>query len=52
MAGARPGMCELTHCMTEEWHGNGMDAAWARHAICESAFTLPLVGTVIYEECI
>ena len=23
------------------WQGNGMGAAWARHAICESAFNLP-----------
>ena len=23
------------------WEGNGMDAAWARHTICESAFSLP-----------
>jgi hypothetical protein len=29
MAGAQHGMCELTqHGVTEEWHGNGMGAAW------------------------
>jgi hypothetical protein len=22
------------------WQGNGMGAAWARHAMCESAFTV------------
>jgi hypothetical protein len=21
------------------WQGNGMDAAWGRHAVCESSFT-------------
>ena len=31
-------MCELTHGMAGERHGNGMGAAWARHAMCESAF--------------
>jgi len=36
--GARHGMCELTHGMAGERHGNGMGAAWARHAMCESAF--------------
>jgi len=30
-------MCELTHGMAGERHGNGMGAAWARHAMCESA---------------
>jgi len=35
-------MCELTHGMAGEQHGNGMGAAWARHAMCESAFLLPL----------
>jgi hypothetical protein len=34
-------MCELTQGMAGEWHGNGMGAAWARHAICESAFRYP-----------
>jgi hypothetical protein len=24
--------------MTGEWHGRGMGTAWARHAMCESAF--------------
>jgi hypothetical protein len=33
-------MCELTHGMTGEQHGHGMGAAWARHAMCESAFNL------------
>ena len=36
MAVARHGMCELTHGMTEGRDGNGMGAAWERHAICES----------------
>ena len=27
------GVCELTHA----WQGKGMGAAWARHAMCESA---------------
>jgi hypothetical protein len=26
--------------MAEERHGNGMGAAWARYAMCESALTL------------
>jgi hypothetical protein len=34
---ARHGMCELT---------NGMGRAWARHAMCESAFTLPHVAAL------
>jgi len=34
MAGAQHGMCELT---VWERHGNGMDAAWERHVVCESA---------------
>jgi len=34
MAGARHGMCKLT-----TQHGNGMVAACARHAMCESALT-------------
>jgi hypothetical protein len=29
-------MCELTHGMAGERHGNGMGATWARHAMCES----------------
>jgi hypothetical protein len=33
MAGARHGMCELTHDMAWERHGRGM--------LCESAFTVP-----------
>jgi len=37
-AGARHGMCELTHGMAGERCGNGMGSAWARHAMCESAF--------------
>jgi hypothetical protein len=37
MAGARHGMCELTHGMAGEQHGNGMGTAWARHVMCESA---------------
>jgi len=32
-------MCELTHGMAEERHGNGIGVAWARHAMCESAFS-------------
>jgi hypothetical protein len=24
------------------WQGNGMGTAWARHAMCESAFKVPL----------
>ena len=31
MTGARHGMCELTYGM-----------AWERHAMCESALTMPL----------
>jgi hypothetical protein len=31
-------MCELTNGMAGGRHGNGMGAAWARHAMCESAF--------------
>jgi hypothetical protein len=34
-AGARHGMCELTHGMAGERHGRGMGAACARHAMCE-----------------
>jgi len=26
--------------MAGERHGNGVDAAWARHVMCKSAFTL------------
>ena len=37
---ARYGMCELTHGMTGERHGNGKDAAGARHTIYESALTI------------
>ena len=40
-AGARHGMCELTHGMARERHGNGMGTAWARHAMCESALNVP-----------
>jgi hypothetical protein len=40
-AGARHGMCELTKGMAGERHGNGMGAAWARHAMCESALSWP-----------
>jgi hypothetical protein len=32
-------MCEITHGMAGERHGNGMGAAWARHAMCESALS-------------
>ena len=32
-------MCELTQGMAGERHGNGMGAAWARHAMCESALS-------------
>jgi len=32
-------MCELTHGMAEERQGNGMSAAWTRHAMYESALT-------------
>jgi len=39
-AGARHGMCELKNGMAGERHGSGMGAAWARHAVCESAFSL------------
>jgi hypothetical protein len=28
--------------MAGERHGHGMSAAWARHAMCESAFTVTL----------
>ena len=42
-AGARHGMCELTHGMAGERHGNGMGAAWEWHAMCESAFTVTAV---------
>ena len=38
-AGARHGMCELTHGMAGERHGKGMGVAGARHAMCESALT-------------
>jgi hypothetical protein len=31
-------MCELTHGMAGERHGKSVGAAWARHAMCESAF--------------
>jgi hypothetical protein len=24
------------------WQGNGMDAAWARHVMCELAFIFPI----------
>jgi hypothetical protein len=40
------GMCELTHGMAGERHGNGMGAALARHAMCESAYTLPTELTI------
>jgi len=30
-------VCELTHGMAGAQHGNGMGAAWAWHAMCESA---------------
>jgi len=40
MAGARHGMWELTHGVAGERHGKGMGAAWAQHAMCESALTL------------
>jgi hypothetical protein len=33
-------MCELTNGMAGEEHGNGMGKAWARHAMCESAFSV------------
>jgi hypothetical protein len=39
-------MCELTHGMAGERHGNGMDAAWARHAMWESAFKVE--GVPVY----
>ena len=42
MAWARHGMCELTHGMAVERHGNGMGAAWERHAMSESALIRPL----------
>jgi hypothetical protein len=34
MAGARHGMCELTH-------GMAWGTAWAQHAVCESALSVP-----------
>ena len=37
-AGARHGVCELTHGMAAKRHGKGMNAAWAQHAMRESAF--------------
>ena len=40
-AGARDGMCELTKGIAGERYGNGMAAAWARHAMCESVFSIP-----------
>ena len=43
MAGARHGMCELT-----ARHRRGMDTAWARHAVCESAIT----GVVVLSEAV
>jgi len=39
-------MCELTHGMAGERYGNGMDAAWARHAMRESAFKVE--GVPVY----
>ena len=35
---------QLTNCMAGERHGKDMGAAWARHAMCESAFS-PLSST-------
>ena len=35
-------MCELTHGMAGERHGNGMGAAWSRNAMCESALNMLL----------
>ena len=28
------------------WQGNGMGAAWARHAVCESAFNIHAISEV------
>jgi hypothetical protein len=40
-------MCEFTrHCMAEERHGKGMDAAWARHGMCELAFKVQQLVSV------
>jgi hypothetical protein len=36
LAGARHDMCELTR---HEWQGNGKGTVWARHGMCELAFT-------------
>jgi hypothetical protein len=38
-AGARHGMCELTHGMAGERHGHSIGAAWTQHAMCESGLT-------------
>jgi len=38
-AGTRHGLCELT-----ARHGRG--TAWARNAMCESAFSVPVLGSV------
>jgi len=43
-------MCELTHGMAGERHGHGMGTAWARHAMCESAFTL-YTQSVVNRSC-
>ena len=43
-AGAWHGMCELTHGVAGERHGNAMGAAWERHAMCESVFNIPYTG--------
>ena len=48
-------MCELTHGMAGERRGNGMGAAWERHAMCESAFSVTpcrLVATDVTEQSI
>ena len=42
-AGERHGMCELTH---------GMGAAWARHAMCDSALKVPFRKTKTGQPCI
>jgi hypothetical protein len=34
------------------WQGNSMGAAWARHAMCESAFTLLYLKAVFRNYCL